>query len=934
MIKNLRNIFQATISFLILGFIFLSCTTSPFEAFIISKESRKMRVLNYDNDKDRLDVQGSPFDIGDGANDVTYGPRHRRVYVANGDENTVSVFKIRLISESVFRRRYILRELEKLSTSDQPIAVAVDTRNDLVLVLHRDGTLMRFNGSDLTLNEENNILRELIFSPEAADLTYDARHDLLYVIDQGVDAMLVFDGTTLKPLNFVKTSSIPCSLFFDPFNDRVYVSTRGDDLSQEHPGFSVYKAGPHCSQVKDSVFLDLPYTCPIVTYDDVHNLLYVSRENTRVYDAESFELTDEIHTSLPDSLTSGRIDNKESPLLYLGLAESVRVYDIVARDHHLFFDEISLPGGANRMAVVSPACPEIVSMEPQAGKVGETVTILGLNFGDQKGTSLIEFGGAPIAAEDVINWSDTNIEIKVPEMAKSGAVRVIVGNSSTVLASDQSIGEFEVIPGSIIHVNAREGSNDGDGTEAHPFKTITHALSKARPSDVLYVHWGTYNRVLGERFPLVVGDGVRIEGHGGSSSSFQIKYFSGSSAIQLGNGSSIYNMGIYVDVDSPSGGAWANGIQSSNTSHIENVVVAGFRRGVSLGGEPHNEISASIRGASISNCQTAIRVVGENTNVEIADNHLFENTVAVQLQSNSNRVISNFIHKNIEKGIDIGGKAAFIFSNNISFTNNSSTDQPIGTGIHSANPTHTFINGNEILNNINGIEITVQPEYQYLIRGNLIETNLAIGIITNGSGRCELEQNHIWGNKNFGVFLGNAVSKLQKNSISFGERVGVGVGSQTWLDTILIDNAILDNSYAGVWVSGNPNNIEEGVHVHIGESGIGNSISGSRYGIIIEKAWAYIFNNTFQSNDFGIMAKEQSNIGMGSADNPGLNTFLDCRPGLSNYSHRTVRASGNTWIPSVQGADGQGHYQPGLVVAGPVHGENYSISSTDGRIAF
>ena len=146
----------------------------------------------------------------EGAQDIIYDPRHKRVYVVNSDENAVSVFKMKLISESAFRRRCVLHELERLSTREEPIAVEVDTGNNLVLVLHRDGTLMRFNGKDLTLNEEKNILRELNFTPEAADLTYDARHDLLYVLDKGIDAMLVFDGATLKTLNFIKTPAGVC----------------------------------------------------------------------------------------------------------------------------------------------------------------------------------------------------------------------------------------------------------------------------------------------------------------------------------------------------------------------------------------------------------------------------------------------------------------------------------------------------------------------------------------------------------------------------------------------------------------------------------------------------------------------------------------------------------------------------------------------------
>lgn len=930
-------------SFVLLGIFLITqgCASSPFEAFVVSKEIKKLTVLNYDDDKDRLDVENSPFDIGEGAMDITYDPRHKRVYVVNSEENSVSVFKMKLILESTFQRRYILQELEKISTREEPVAVAVDTGNNLVLVLHRDGTLMRFNGKDLTLNGEKNILRGLIFTPEAVDLTYDARHNLIYVLDRGLDAMLVFGSSTLKPVNFIKTPANPCSLFYDYVNDRLYVTTRGVYPAQEPTGLSIYRAGPHCYQVRDPISYDMVFSCPIVTYDDVHNLIYVGKGTTHVYDAESFELIDEIQTSVPYSLATGRIDSSQSTLLYIGTPESVRVYEILAGDNHVYLDHITLPGRADHAAAVSPACPEIISLEPQEGKAGETVTILGLNFGDQKGLSVVEFGGSPVTEEDVISWSDTNIQVKVPEMAKSGEVRVIVGNSSTVLPDDQSVGEFEVIPGRIIHVSANEGSNRGDGSEAHPYKTITHALSQAGPSDVLYVHAGTYNRELGESFPLEVGDGVRVEGYGAGydipSYSFKIMYSSpGDSAVELGDGASIYNMGVYVDEDSPNDGAQATGIYSRKNSHIEEMVVAGFRKGVSLDGGVNGEISPSIKDSHISACEIGIEVRGNNTNAEIVDNNIFENTVAIDMLSNANRVVSNDLWDNVDMGIKIQGKVAFIVSNTIRTTNNPE-ENSVGTGIWGGGITHTFINGNQIYNNEEGAFTIVKPGYHHFIRGNLVQNNLRDGIRVAGDGFCVLELNDIRENLEAGVYLSVENSRLQKNSISYN-REGIRIYSMTKLSTLLVDNMFYGNTSAGLSITGNSLNNEESVFVRVGESdGVGNTISNNGRGIDISKAWAYVYNNTIEGNDWGVYALEDGIINLGSAESPGMNTIRNStHVGLANHSDRTIRAAGNTWNPSVQGADNEGHYSPG-VVEGSVDsqdGNNYSISSQYGKLEF
>lgn len=216
------------------------------------------------------------------------------------------------------------------------------------------------------------------------------------------------------------------------------------------------------------------------------------------------------------------------------------------------------------------------------------------------------------------------------------------------MPDDQSIGEFDVIPGSIIHVSAVEGNNGGDGSEAQPYKTISYALSRARPSDVLYVHAGRYNRELGERFPLEVGDGVRVEGYGAvydiRSDSSRIVYSSpGDSALALGDGSSVSNMGVYVDEDTSNDGKPAIGIYSSKTSNIEEMVVAGFGKGVSLDGGMNGEFCPSIRDSSISACETGIEVRGNNTNAEIVDNYVSENTVAIDMLANANRVVSNML---------------------------------------------------------------------------------------------------------------------------------------------------------------------------------------------------------------------------------------------------------------------------------------------------
>ena len=66
-----------------------------------------------------------------------------------------------------------------------------------------------------------------------------------------------------------------------------------------------------------------------------------------------------------------------------------------------------------------------------------------------------------------------------------------------------------------IHVDTQKGSDvTGDGSRAHPFKTLTRGLSLARAGDKVVVAAGIYNLRRGERFPLVLPAGVTLEGAG------------------------------------------------------------------------------------------------------------------------------------------------------------------------------------------------------------------------------------------------------------------------------------------------------------------------------------------------------------------------------------------------------------------------------------
>lgn len=71
--------------------------------------------------------------------------------------------------------------------------------------------------------------------------------------------------------------------------------------------------------------------------------------------------------------------------------------------------------------------PNIVAMEPARAYSGKRITLTGTSFGDSPADSKVTFGGSVEAApEDILSWTDTEINLRVPEGAETGDVVVTV----------------------------------------------------------------------------------------------------------------------------------------------------------------------------------------------------------------------------------------------------------------------------------------------------------------------------------------------------------------------------------------------------------------------------------------------------------------------------------------------------------------------------
>ncbi|HAP34419.1 MAG TPA: hypothetical protein DCQ28_00170 [Bacteroidetes bacterium] len=92
-------------------------------------------------------------------------------------------------------------------------------------------------------------------------------------------------------------------------------------------------------------------------------------------------------------------------------------------------------------AVVTP--PTLLSIVPDSGAVGDTVTIIGKKFGSVQGSSSIRFGSIGVSA--IVSWSDSSVRVKVPANTSTGNVTVMVNGVSSAGKNFKVLGTVSAI---------------------------------------------------------------------------------------------------------------------------------------------------------------------------------------------------------------------------------------------------------------------------------------------------------------------------------------------------------------------------------------------------------------------------------------------------------------------------------------------------------
>lgn len=302
--------------------------------------------------------------------------------------------------------------------------------------------------------------------------------------------------------------------------------------------------------------------------------------------------------------------------------------------------------------------------------------------------------------------------------------------------SDLSVQAARSNSPNILYVNPASGNNvPGAGTdESRPLDTITYALQQATPGTIIKLAPGSYSSQSGEAFPLVVKQGVTLQGDESTK---------GENVAIYGGGRYIsptfarQNVTVIAEKDSIIGGVSISNtnrrgtglwIESSNPIVKNNTFAQSNREGIFVTGTSAPIIESNVfsknggNGISVTNSATGeIRrnlfqetgfglAIGGTSQPRIIENKIIQNKDGMFISQEAHPMLrNNVIENNVRDGIVIAACAQAqpdlgtveSFGGNV-FNNNGQYD------IHSSAAASLIQNGNQL----NPSRVVEQHQYQ------------------------------------------------------------------------------------------------------------------------------------------------------------------------------------------------------------------------------
>ena len=250
----------------------------------------------------------------------------------------------------------------------------------------------------------------------------------------------------------------------------------------------------------------------------------------------------------------------------------------------------------------------------------------------------------------------------------------------------------------IIYVNPQRGDDSQVGKELSPLKTITQALKIASSGSTIKLASGTYSEETGEVFPLIIEDGITLEGNPDNQ----------------GYNTIIQGDGYFV---SPTGAG-------------QNIAIA------------------------------ALKDAGGIIGVTITNKH--SRGHGLWIESANPKVVSNTLTRNGNTGVSVNGNSAPLIENNYFYNNSGNgllvygTSKPevidntfkqTGFGVSLVQDTVTVLKDNQF--DSNRIGIILEGNSQAVLRDNEIINSLESGLTAIAQSRVDLGTDDEPGNNIF-----------------------------------------------------------------------------------------------------------------------------------------------------------------------------------------
>ena len=111
------------------------------------------------------------------------------------------------------------------------------------------------------------------------------------------------------------------------------------------------------------------------------------------------------------------------------IGRKIRSSRILRAVHFFLFFGIILPLGI--LTGCREKAPEILSIDPRIGRMGDVLTIMGTGFGVERNESYVTIAGTPPTSSSYVSWNDEVIMVKIPEFGEAGLVYVHRGREKS-----------------------------------------------------------------------------------------------------------------------------------------------------------------------------------------------------------------------------------------------------------------------------------------------------------------------------------------------------------------------------------------------------------------------------------------------------------------------------------------------------------------------